>query len=41
MMRVLEFLELLVLVFLIPFLIFVVAPFGLAWLIGRIAGACS
>jgi hypothetical protein len=39
MMRVLEFLEMVALAILLPFLVFVVAPFGLAWLLGWAAGA--
>lgn len=42
-MHILEFLEMLALVLLVPFLLFIIAPFSLAWVVGQISrwvGAC-
>lgn len=39
MMRLLEFLEVLALALAIPFALFVLLPFTLAWLVGWIGGA--
>lgn len=35
-MRTLEFLEMLALVILLPFVVFVIVPFGVVWAIGRL-----
>jgi hypothetical protein len=40
MMQIWEFLELAALAILVPFLVFVVLPFGLARIIGWAAGVC-